>query len=95
MEVSVRELKNHLSEYLRRAQTGERIVITSHGKAIASLSSVSDSELSPSNEEAVRELERMPWIIPARKRGRAIGGGASTSVPDGTVDEIIDWVRGR
>ncbi len=37
MEVSVRELKNRLSEYLRRAQSGERILVTSHGKAVGQL----------------------------------------------------------
>ncbi len=32
MDVPVRDLKNRLSEYLRRAQAGEDIVVTSRGK---------------------------------------------------------------
>jgi len=37
MEVSVRDLKNHLSEYLRRAESGEEIVVTSHGRPVGRL----------------------------------------------------------
>ena len=33
--VGVREFKNRLSEYLRRAKAGERIVVTERGKPIA------------------------------------------------------------
>lgn len=34
-EVNITELRSHLPSYLGRVQTGEEIVITSHGKAIA------------------------------------------------------------
>ena len=39
MEVSVRDLKDHLSEYLRRVERGERVIVTdrkgiSHGLAL-------------------------------------------------------------
>lgn len=93
--MSVRELKNHLSEYLRRAQAGERIVVTSRGKAIASLSAAVDTGSRRSSDaELVRRLERLPWISPPRKGGKVTGSDRPTSVPDGTTDEIMDWVRG-
>jgi antitoxin (DNA-binding transcriptional repressor) of toxin-antitoxin stability system len=38
MDVSVADAKNRLSELIRRAREGEKIVITSHGKAVAQLS---------------------------------------------------------
>ena len=37
-EVSVRELKNNLAKYLRKAQGGEHILVTSRGKPVASIS---------------------------------------------------------
>lgn len=37
MEVSVRKLKDHLSEYLRRVQQGEAVTVTDHGRPVASL----------------------------------------------------------
>ena len=36
--VAVRELKNRLSEYLRKVKAGERVVITERGRAIAMIS---------------------------------------------------------
>ncbi|MHB2020540.1 MAG: type II toxin-antitoxin system Phd/YefM family antitoxin, partial [Candidatus Xenobia bacterium] len=35
--VGIRELKNHLSEYIRRVAQGERILITDRGHVIAEL----------------------------------------------------------
>lgn len=37
MEVSVRELKIHLSQYLKRVRAGEDVVITSHRRPVARL----------------------------------------------------------
>lgn len=36
--VAVRELKNRLSEYLRKVKAGERVVITERGRAVAIIS---------------------------------------------------------
>lgn len=35
--VSMRELKNNLSDYVRRASEGEEIVVTNRGKAVATV----------------------------------------------------------
>jgi len=40
MEVSVRELKDRLSEYLRRVQAGERLVVTDRKRPIAEIGPV-------------------------------------------------------
>ena len=37
MEISVKEAKNKLSELLQRAEAGETIVVTRHGKPVADL----------------------------------------------------------
>ncbi len=37
METGVRELKDHLSQYILRIEAGERVVVTSHGRAVAEL----------------------------------------------------------
>lgn len=91
MEISVRELKSHLSEYLRRARTGEQLTVTSHGKAIAVLGPI--SERGTSEDGMIRELEAMPWIIAAKKRGKPEGAERPAKVPEGTIDEIMDWLR--
>ena len=33
--VGIREIKNRLSEYLRKAKAGERVIVTEHGKPVA------------------------------------------------------------
>jgi prevent-host-death family protein len=41
--VGVRELKNSLSEQLRRVKGGEVIIVTEHGKPVAELSAVREA----------------------------------------------------
>lgn len=40
MEVSMREFKSHLSQYISKAQSGEVIELTSHRKVVARLAGV-------------------------------------------------------
>lgn len=44
MQVSVRELKDHLSKYLHSAQRGESIVVTSHHVPLARIVPISQSK---------------------------------------------------
>ena len=37
MRVGTRELKNKLSEYMRRVKAGETIIVTEHGKSIGQI----------------------------------------------------------
>lgn len=64
MDVATRDLKDHLSEYLKRVQAGEELTITSHGKPIAKLSP-------PDKTTQARPdpLANVSWIRqPTRKR---------------------------
>lgn len=36
--IGVRQLRDHLSQYLRRVKTGERLIITERGESVAILS---------------------------------------------------------
>jgi prevent-host-death family protein len=40
MAAGIRELKDNLSEYVRRAEAGERIAVTAHGRVVAMLGPV-------------------------------------------------------
>jgi len=63
MNVAVRELKDHLSEYLNRASAGEELVVTSHGKPIARLTPI----ITGDNEAAVIErLRTQTWVRPGK-----------------------------
>jgi len=62
--VGVRELKAHLSSYLRRAKEGETVEITDRGRVVAELGprrALSVSEI----EERISELARQGRVRPA------------------------------
>jgi prevent-host-death family protein len=49
--VGVRELKSNLSAYLEKAQKGQTIIITSHGKPVA--------QLTPAKEELMERVKAL------------------------------------
>ena len=61
--VGVRELRDHLSDYLRRVREGERVVITDRGKPVG--------ELSPA---AGRKSVERAWVLVRQGIGRWRGG---------------------
>ena len=54
-QVSVRDLKSHLSEWLGRVQAGEEVEVTSHRKPITRITAVkpADSEISNPMQQAI------------------------------------------
>lgn len=57
MEVSVRELNERLTGYLRRAHNGERVVVTRHGKAFVEIGP--PQEVSTSGDETLGDRLRV------------------------------------
>ena len=53
--VGVRELKNHLSRYLKRVQGGEEILITERGRSVARIVQAPSSHFKQSLEPLLRE----------------------------------------
>ena len=48
-QVSVRDLKSHLSEWLGRVQAGEEVEVTSHRKPIARITAVKQVAAAPTS----------------------------------------------
>ncbi|WP_420445948.1 type II toxin-antitoxin system Phd/YefM family antitoxin [Candidatus Poriferisodalis sp.] len=91
-EVGIRELKAKLSECVRRAAGGERIIVTDRGRPVAQLTPLDDATLDDMAriEQGVAE----GWITPAKRRG---GLGPVRPVPSSsglTIAEIFDEDRG-
>ena len=61
MRTSIRELRQYLSDYIRRAENGEEIIITSHNRPLAKLVPIGDLERTHqlSRQEFVAELENL------------------------------------
>jgi prevent-host-death family protein len=65
MEVSVRELKDHLSEYLRRVERGERLVVTDRKRPIAEIGPVTKEQMT--EEQWVAFLDERGELTRARR----------------------------
>jgi prevent-host-death family protein len=65
MEVAIRELKNHLSKYIHRVQSGEELIVTSRGKPVARLMPpLEEKQVPMSEKEAIKHLDTLPWVRP-------------------------------
>jgi len=65
MEVSIREMKNRLSKYLKLVQTGKDVVITDRGKPVARLIRVVPTA-EETEAEAIRRINALPWVRPGK-----------------------------
>lgn len=65
--VSVRDLKNRLSAYLRRVESGTRVVVTDHGRPVAELGPLRPEDVSP--EEALRQMADAGEVVPPKGKG--------------------------
>lgn len=93
--IGIRELKAHLSQALRDVQGGERLLVTDRGRAVAELRPPSPEAMNAlSPEEAGRQRLAASGELRLAAVPRAPFTPARTSLPDGTAQELLDWVRG-
>lgn len=92
-EAGIRELKAHLSRYLRDVQAGETVLVTDRGQVIAE---IRRPEPMNAGDRWYREMVAKGTIRPAANPGaqpwlewKGLG------LPDGTAQELLDWVRGE
>jgi prevent-host-death family protein len=63
-EVNVSELRNHLPEYLARAELGEEILVTRRGRVIARLSAAQDHQANAKRQlAALRARARVGDVV--------------------------------
>jgi prevent-host-death family protein len=92
MTAGIRELKDNLSEYVRRTEAGERIAVTAHGRVVALLVPV---------EKAARGRHRTRFDqlvadgivrLPA-EAGDPLEDWPNLGLPPGTAAALIDADR--
>lgn len=88
--VGVRELKNRLTHYLRRAKLGDGVVVTQRGKPVALLQPVQSAPFAASREARLARLAAQGLILlPTRRPStrvrlvRITGRPLSRTVLDG------------
>jgi len=78
-EVGIRELRNHLSQYLERVEHGEEVVVTDRGRAVARV-------LPVSGERTIDRLIREGKVTPARRPARSVPKRVKAT---GSVSELV------
>jgi len=73
MQVSIREMKNGLSKYLKLVQTGRDVVITDRGRPVARLTLVASTP-EEVEAEAIERILALPWVRPGN--GRKLKGAS-------------------
>lgn len=94
MDAGIRELKDNLSAYIRRAEAGERVSVTAHGRVVA--------ELVPPGTKAGRaamsrwdELVAAGVLHPPVETGDPFEHWPDIRLPRGTAAALIDDDRGE
>jgi prevent-host-death family protein len=88
----IRELKDNLSRYIRRIESGERVFITAHGRVVAEL-------VPPGHTAAIHQSTRVDELVaagvirPAVETGPLPEDWPDIQLPQGTVAALIDADR--
>ncbi|MDZ4255671.1 MAG: type II toxin-antitoxin system prevent-host-death family antitoxin [Sulfuritalea sp.] len=81
MHASIRELKSHLSEYIRQVRAGETVTISVHNRPVAQIVPIK-------RQTTLDELAAQPGI--SWNGGRAVGLPRGEALPVGM--SLADWV---
>jgi prevent-host-death family protein len=90
----IRELKDHLSRYVRRVEAGERVAVTAHGRVVAEI-------VPPGTAAESRRRTRFDELVadgairPPVERGDPLEGWPTIRLPRGTASRLIDKDRGE
>ena len=90
----IRELKNNLSQYIRRVEGGERIAVTAHGRVVAELSAPARG-LRSGHRSKFDELVAAGVIRPPADDGDPLAHWPRIKLPAGTAAHLIDADRGK
>jgi antitoxin (DNA-binding transcriptional repressor) of toxin-antitoxin stability system len=94
METGIRQLKDHLSRYIRRIEAGERISVTAHGRVVAELVPPGGrGRTSPGSRWD--EMIAAGMLHPPVEAGDPFEAWPDIRLPAGTAAELIDSDRGE
>lgn len=91
--VGVRELKAKLSHYLRVAKTGGVVLVTEHGRVIATLGPPATTEL-PRDLAGLQTLVTRGIAVPGCRKQPGSYPKTGLHSPAGTGQRLIDELRG-
>ena len=95
VKAGIRELKAHLSAYLRRVKRGEAVLLTEHGEVIAEIRAAPERTDQAPEEKVARMIERGELRPAKTPRARPLKGWKGVRAPRGEARRLLDLVRGE
>ncbi|MBI2073530.1 MAG: type II toxin-antitoxin system prevent-host-death family antitoxin [Gemmatimonadetes bacterium] len=92
--VGIRNLKNHLSRYVRRVAAGERVRVTDRGRVVAELVPPGGGSKAPERSR-YEELVALGVVRPALEPGDPLAHLPMLRLPPGTAAALIAEDRGE
>ena len=91
--VGLRELKNHLSEYVRVVRAGGRVQVTDRGHVVAELLPPG-SAVNPGHHEGLAALVRRGVLVPRARNTVTAYSALRRTGKAGRAKRLLDAVRG-
>jgi len=92
--VGIRELKAHLSQYVREVGAGEVFVLTDRGAPVAELRPVGGARQTGSVDDRLRRLAPLGLRL-GQDHDPAVYRTSPVRLPDGTARALLDEDRGE
>jgi prevent-host-death family protein len=92
--VGIRALKDNLSRYVRRAEAGERVAITDHGR-VAAVLGPPVAGTGATSRSRLESLIAAGRATPPRERGDPLAGWPAIRLAPGTAAALVDADRGE
>ncbi len=92
--MGIRELKNRLSEYVRLVRRGEEILVTDRGVVVAELRRPG-SRAAEAPYPTLAEAARQGRVRIGAHNRRDLCPSLEPLLPEGSAEELLDWVRGE
>jgi prevent-host-death family protein len=90
-EMGIRELRANAAAAVRRAEQGERLIITVNGQPVAQLGPISPVDTSPT----LTDLAAQGLVILPHRTDRPAAGTVVALWPGARLDRLVSEVRGR
>ena len=90
--IGIRELRANLAAMARRAQGGERVLVTIDSEPVAQLGPI---EAADSNRVTIQDLAARGLLIPARRSDRPEASAVMPLWAGTRIDQLVREVRGR
>jgi antitoxin (DNA-binding transcriptional repressor) of toxin-antitoxin stability system len=95
-EVGIRELKNHISEYIRLVREGEVVMVTDRGEVVAELRAPAPVSELERKYPALVEMARKGLVrLPSEPNRPGIYKRLPSVTPPGTAARLLDEERGE